>query len=569
MGILRVSNNYLHVLVPIDIGYIKPHIQNIRTALGGARTLCQQHDLNVSKCHNFLQPLTSRLEGILRDYDSISHLIPERNKRSAWFPGFGTLFKHLIGTMDENDSFRYNAAIQHLESNDKKLSSLIKDNILMTNTALRNYNDTLKLISINEARMGNAIENLSTVLNNITNLPKELYVESKMNEIYNELSSSLLTLSFKLDDIVNAIMFTKSHSIHPSILTPKQLYDELTHSIKDLNKDNELPISLSLDNIHSLSDVSQLSCYFINNKIVFVIKIPLVYKSEYLVYKSIPVPIPHDVEHPNSYAMIIPRCNHIAVSRDKLTYVCLTDLSTCSEITNSIYICNNVDTYSVQDAPICETELLCKIVNTLPQQCDTRIIHGHIDTWQELVGNKWLFVKSVPTKLTLECDSQVSEYKLLGTGIFNLKPDCKAYCRNKEFTPKFSYSILTTPVISDFNLIDNSCCDKYKFKLTEPKLEPLKLYDLNLDKLTTVSNAQVLSDIDKIITEPDPLIEYRSHYPILLYCLVIISLIFMFYKIIRKFGKCPISKNTFHPNEISNEVQEQEEIPIPRLRISS
>lgn len=265
MGTLKISNNDLHVLVPIDVGYIQPHLENIKIALSTTRFYCQQNELSTSKCHNFLQPLASRLDDIIRDYSSISHLISDRNKRSAWFAGVGTVFKHIIGTMDEDDSIKYNAAIKYLDNNDKRLSSIIKENILLTDTALRNYNETFKIIKINEARMGTAIENLSSVFNNISNIPKELYIESKLNEMFNELSSSLLTLSFKLDDIIHAIMFAKSHTIHPSVLTPSQLYKELSNNVKDLN--SELPISLSLDNIHVLIDIVKTTCYFIDHKI--------------------------------------------------------------------------------------------------------------------------------------------------------------------------------------------------------------------------------------------------------------------------------------------------------------
>lgn len=568
VGTLKISNNYLHILVPIDIAYIKPHIDNIKTALGTARFLCQQNELSVSKCHNFLQPLTSRLDSIVKDYSAISHLIPDRDKRSAWFAGIGSFFKQVIGTMDEDDSIKYNSAIQHLENNDKKLSSLLKDNILMTNTALKNYNETLKTIKTNEARLGNAIENLSVILNNVTHIPKDLYIESKMNEIYNELFSSLLTLSFRLDDIINAVMFTKSHSIHPSVLTPKQMYEELTHSVKDLNKNSELPISLSLDSIHTLIDLAQLSCYFINSKVVFVIKIPLVCKSEYVLYKPISVPIPHDVDKPDSYAMIVPHCNHVAISKDKLTYVCLQELSNCVKTINQIYVCNKLDIYSVQDMPICETEMLCKIVNKLPQQCETKLVYGNIDIWQELKNNKWLFVKSEPTKLTLECNSQITEYKLLGTGLISLEPECKAFCKDKEFSSKPYYSTVIKPIISDFNLISDSCCNKDKFILIKPKLKPLRLNDVHLEKLVTVSNHQLMSDIDKIINEPSPFIKYESHYPIITYCIIILLLIFISYKLCKKFGKCPTPKTEVDPNSLEDEAQELEQIPAPRLRIS-
>lgn len=348
-GSIKITDDYLHVLIPIDISYIKPHIDNIRTVLGTARFFCQQSEYNDnSKCHNYLLPLVPRLDNILRDYSAISHLISDRDKRSAWFAGIGSAFKQIIGTMDENDAIRYNNAIQTLDDNNKKLALLVKDKILMTNAAINNHNETLNVIKINEARLNSAIESLNVGVNGLSNTTSILYVESKMNEIYNELSSSLFTLSFRIENVINSIMFTKSHSIHPSVITPTQLYEELSHNLKNLDKNSELPLDLSLNSIHSLINIAQLSCYYVDKKIVFVIKIPLVIRIEYNLYKTIPVPIPHDKNHPHSYAMVIPNCNYIAISRDKTTYMYLNDLKDCANIVNDIYICNKLNAYSVK-----------------------------------------------------------------------------------------------------------------------------------------------------------------------------------------------------------------------------
>lgn len=204
--------------------------------------------------------MVPRLDSVLRDYSAISHLISDRNKRSAWFGAIGSAFKQIIGTMDENDTIRYNNAIQSLDNKNKTLASLLKDNILMTNVAINNYNETLRVININEARLNSVIDSLNIGVNNLSNISSTLYVKSKLNEIYNKLSSSLFALSFKVENIVNSLMFTKSHSIHPSVITPKELYEELLHNVRNLVKYLELPLSLSLNNIHSFIELA-LSCY--------------------------------------------------------------------------------------------------------------------------------------------------------------------------------------------------------------------------------------------------------------------------------------------------------------------
>lgn len=473
--------------------------------------------------------------------------------------------------MDEDDAIKYNNAIQALNNSNKKFASLIKDHIIMTNTALNHYNETLNVISTNEARLNDAIDSLITSFKNASEINSKLYAEIKLNEMYNELSSSLLTLSFKIENVVNAIMFTKSHSIHPSVLTPTQLYNELVDNVRNLDKHKELPVSLSLNNIHTIIDVAKLLCIYVNNKIVYIIKIPLVNRIEYSLYKSIPIPIPHDNQQPNSYAMVLPNCKHVAISSDKNTYICFSNLRECIIVGNEIFICNNVDVHLIQNSPICETEMLCKIPNKLPLQCKTKLIFGQIDIWQELKGNRWLFVETEPIKLTVECQTTTSEYKLLGTGILNLKTNCKAYSNYKEFIAKSNITITVKPILSDFNLIDDPCCDKSKFNLIKPKLEPLKLLNVNLDKITSVANNRFIADIDEIVNEPNPLIEYKSYYPIMTFSITIVIIIIILYKLLKEFGKCPKRKqvNITDSGIVTDDDQEVEQIPIPRIRIDS
>ncbi|XP_013163268.1 PREDICTED: uncharacterized protein LOC106114553, partial [Papilio xuthus] len=168
VGKLKLTNDDLHILIPIDISYIKPHIDNLISVIATARHFCQQSKNLESKCLNILEPMTPRLEDIIRDYESISHLITDRSKKSAWFSGIGTIFKHIFGTMDEQDAIKYSTAIHTLKGNDKKLSELMRDNILMTTTALLAYNDSLNSINKNEHRLNEALDALSCNIYNIT-----------------------------------------------------------------------------------------------------------------------------------------------------------------------------------------------------------------------------------------------------------------------------------------------------------------------------------------------------------------------------------------------------------------
>ena len=50
---------------------------------------------------------------------------------------------------------------------------------------------------------------------NFTMLYNKFNLERKLFQISDILESNMLTLSFKLEDIINAIMFTKTNGLHP------------------------------------------------------------------------------------------------------------------------------------------------------------------------------------------------------------------------------------------------------------------------------------------------------------------------------------------------------------------
>ena len=169
VGSLRLINSHLSVVIPVDISFIKPHIENINNIFETVRALCKNNDIfEDTECQNLIQPLSTRYNDLTRDFEAISHLIAMRTKRSAWFGGIGTAFKHLFGTMDENDAVRYNTAIQTVEVDQRKLAKFMKENILITSSTLSAFQDTINKININEQSLNNAVESIASSISNLT-----------------------------------------------------------------------------------------------------------------------------------------------------------------------------------------------------------------------------------------------------------------------------------------------------------------------------------------------------------------------------------------------------------------
>ncbi|KAF9405775.1 hypothetical protein HW555_013621, partial [Spodoptera exigua] len=245
LGKLRINNIELNIVIPVDISHFKPHIDNIKSALSVTEELCKQTRIIeiTSTCYNNLKPLIVRFQDMSRELTSISHLIDNRTKRSAWISGAGTILKKIFGTLDENDGLQYDEAIKTLQLNEKKLASLIKENIL----------------------------------------PKHFA---------------------------------------PAIATPTQLHKELADNYRHLPSDLELPVPLDVKSIYIILSIS-------NNKVIFILQVPMVKTQEYALFHNIALPTPHNTSNPNSFSLILPDYKYLAMTKDKSFYCTFNSLEIC------------------------------------------------------------------------------------------------------------------------------------------------------------------------------------------------------------------------------------------------
>lgn len=563
----------MHVVIPIELEYIKPHIDNIYSALHTSQHLCvRSKALNDFECQNVFQPLISMFEDLTRDYHSLSHLISSRSKRSAWIPGIGTIFKHIFGTMDEDDAIKYSNAIQHLKTNSRTILNLVKENILISKSAITNFNETLIEINKNEDRLNNIIGNLSTRINNMTIVTNSLLFKIAIQETFSVLQASLLSLSYKLEDIVNSILFAKTNTLHPSIITPNELYNELVANVKHLPKYSEFPIDLELHNIHVIIKLSEMISCILDNKLVYILKIPLVLITSFNLYKTVPIPVAHDAGSPSSFALIVPTATYIAISKDKSEYCTFNDLNDkCKLVTKNSHMCYNVNKFNTENEPICETEIINKVIHSLPSECKIHFISGVIHIWQNIGNNQWIFTHSEPTKLHIDCENENFDTIILGTGIVTLKPRCNGYCQNTKLIGTTNFTIKINKISSDFNLINDVCCNLTTFNKLNFTLPTRSSYSqINSDNFMKL-NVRA-DDALNLIKEIESRIDAESipthsiiSYVFISFCLMFVIYHFCHKKCLTLYGKYKITSAAVNPDNPDN----SNDIPLtqPRLRI--
>ncbi|XP_069357806.1 uncharacterized protein [Maniola hyperantus] len=449
--------------------------------------------------------------------------------------------KHIFGTLDEDDAVVFDEAIDSVLNNERKISSLVKENILVTNSIINNFNETFIKVQVNEHRLNEAIDKFSAKIGNLSITEDKIQLQLDINDVFTSLEMSILTLSFKLEDIINAIMFSSQNILHPSIITPKQLHRELIDCSRHLPQELELPVPLEISMIHTIMKISKVSSYYMKNKLIFVLQIPLVSSTQYRLYHNIPLPTPHIPGKPESFSLVIPSSKYIAMTIDKNHYFDLDDLNNCLIINYEHYICDVANVYATDGKSTCESELLSKVINKIPNQCETKFIYGKVNIWKKLNYNRWIFVQSEPSKIIIECQRFKihKEDTLLGTGVLTLRESCIGYNKNTVLmTNKLDKNISLPLITFDYNLINDSCCNRFKFEKIKDSVSPIRLERIDLDNLKSQREMLNKNFFSTELTEEIPhIIKYGTHYSILTIIISIGIVGGVIYIVVRKIFK--------------------------------
>lgn len=496
-----------------------------------------------------MSALQNQHDNNVKKYSSVSYLVNsnKRYKRGLIDAG-GSLLKTFFGTLDAEDALKFSNAIDQVETDEKQLAHLMRDNIHVIKSTITTFNNSISKLNENEQRLNKNLEVIDKGLQLISNSNDKLEIKSNINSLLSALESIIISLSFDIEDINNAILFSKMNVLHPTILSPHQLYNELEQNRNNMPRYYELPVSLSLQNVHELIDISRIISYFHNNKIIIVIKIPLVLPQTYTLYRVIPMPVPYDVSQPDTFALIAPAHPYLAITVDHMFYSLLRSVNQCKVIPDKFHVCELESVFSSVVNPICETILITEVVSKLPSSCEIKLLKGSVQVFHKINNNNWIFVLSEPGKCHISCSNDGNNFDetLFGTGLLSIPKTCKAFFKTLQFVPQSNAVLnVSSQIISNFNLVDDDCCNKNRVNKTLTKLPYSKLNDVNnLDSLLQASLH--LDSFEKeldSLESPNHFQKYGIHYMSLSYVLFIVFFVYLLYRIRRYF--CPKSKDHY------------------------
>ncbi|CAH0730961.1 unnamed protein product, partial [Brenthis ino] len=105
-----------------------------------------------------------------------------------------------------------------------------------------------------------------------------------------------------------------------------------------------------------------------------------------------------------------------------------TSLLECSKMfTTKTRVCKDLPVYNYNARPICEIAILQLSSKEPPSNCELSTFSTHVDTFQSIGNNQWIFLLRFKTPSVVECGNKIVHQEIFGSGIISLNSGCKFY----------------------------------------------------------------------------------------------------------------------------------------------
>lgn len=261
----------------------------------------------------------------------------DRQKRGL-INGVGYLANSLFGVLDEHFAEKYEQDITLVRQNEHHLAALFKN---QTSIIEAEYNMMIRMEEVMRKQHKIISKQLTSLDSNINEIKSEVQKISSVNNFL-ALSIAANNLLLNLKSIQNMMSDAITNSYHGNfdihLISPTQLRSELNIISGQIPKDLTLPITNIQTDFQQMYQFLQVKTRLTDKYLIFEIRLPLVSRDAYNMYRVIP--IPH--KQANNLVNIIPIADYIAINLEKDTYVPMTsfDLQECILYDFSAHLCH-------------------------------------------------------------------------------------------------------------------------------------------------------------------------------------------------------------------------------------
>nr|XP_034194813.1 uncharacterized protein LOC117611033 [Osmia lignaria] len=508
LGEAKISNTELHLITYANLTYLSQAKALLNSHFIKSREICNLlKEVVISKqqksyCEETLQSVQSELQNINNKEKILNGLIGhdvKQRRRRGLINGTSYVLNWLIGTPDADDARYYSDSIEALLNDNKQTQTLLKSQIQIVSSTIKNFNNSIQSLKLTEETLNNNMKIINKYMSETDNYIINLSLETTIMEQVATLLSLCIQVSDYFDKNIESINLGNHNIISPFLITPKDLCEELIN-YKD---DFELMITPTYKNLPKIYKLMKLQSITINELVVFVIKLPLVKRTNFDLYNLIPLPIQH--QNTSIFSFITPQNPYLLLSQQKSNFAVMSDLRNCVEYLEGKYVCTNVNTARTTEESTCEVLLLSPHVKQIPQDCSTKTINAEMEIWTYIGSNQWLYILQKPTTLTIICgennNDHMEDIVLQKTSMIQLHSGCKGYTMLYSLEPTNYVNKNISHYVPRINLTEDDCCilaSNYLHHKTISSLKPIRLTNIDLNDLKF--NTKKLNELDELLT---------------------------------------------------------------------
>lgn len=463
---------------------------------------------------NYKYLVEFKLSHIKHKFEQVTLPANKRIKRGL-INGLGSIWKSISGNLDQSDADKYDKAIVQLNSNQQKLKHIAGQQLSLTDKALHVFNDSMTKLQHNQILLESRILQVDAAMKELKINDQNNYTFIMINTIFNQLIAALDIIAQILDNIENAITFAKLNVLHPSIITSDELKMEL-NNINSHLKVNSLPYTLDEENLINYYSIISIKGYIHENKVVFILEIPLVESKVYNYYQLYSLPMLQQ----QIYKVIIPKTKYLTLSENQ--YGLSNDI--CKEVSQMNFLCEDQILHQLTNSENdpCEVNLInfsnkyanCKSINTLISK--TKI--------QKLSNNKWIVITVNETTATRKCKNNKDNLSLHGTYVITVPNSCElSLGANTLGTSQNSNPQLKHIELPNIQLRDRLDNENSSIVVPIP-LDDIQLNDLKEIELLIKDSGDQLKNIEPSVFHFNNI----SLYTVMLYVIIILIILYYF-----------------------------------------
>ena len=385
----------------------------------------------------------------------LGHYVSNKFKR-GWFDFVGIAAKELFGIMDSKDAEYIDLKLNEFDNSEHILASTIKEQSHVVRSTILNFNNTVASIKQLESQFTKNIQKMIKSINKNAEAAQIIDFQLTVDEHFIQFAHLINNIKLEYDALINAVLFASKGILHPSILSPAQLFDYLKSIAHSIPPGLQLPLPSNSKNAHLLLKIIDLIVYFYNSRLVFKIKIPLFPVQPFSIYKL--NPLPFKLVN-NTYVFIKPSQNYIVVRKDKQQYLMIheNELNNCKVFYRKFLCKQNQPFYDITYNGNCEAKIFALHEINVLEECDVRLSRIVKGVWHRLdKKNSWIFVVQSKKSMTISCNNveYAKDILIENSGILSVSENCTAYVDNTMLQPFRNYE---SSIEKDFSPPFDAC----------------------------------------------------------------------------------------------------------------